>query len=117
MLSALIHLSLGPDERLGMLIVGFNKCIDVMPELFDRREGRTVQRLFSKMENRKPWRQQPGGHPQHAASVRGIGGRSRPAAICCMADAVRSRAFVRRKVEEELCYVATEALFEGKASE
>ena len=33
--AALIHLSLGPYERLGTLMIGFNKCIDVIPELFD----------------------------------------------------------------------------------
>lgn len=30
--AALIHLSLGPDERLGTLMVGFNKRINVIPE-------------------------------------------------------------------------------------
>jgi hypothetical protein len=53
--AALTHLSLGPDEQVGKLMVGFKKKrINVIPESLDRREGRTVQRLFSKMENRNP---------------------------------------------------------------
>src|ERR1041385_8688445 len=52
----------GPDERLGVLIVGFDEGIDVLSELFDRGEGGAMQRLsfqdgepdFNLVEPRSP---------------------------------------------------------------
>jgi hypothetical protein len=44
-------------------MAGFTKRINVTPEVLT--DVKDAQRLFSKMENRKPWRQQSGGHPQH----------------------------------------------------
>ena len=46
-----MDLGLGPGERLGVGIVGFNEGIDVLSELFDRGKGRTVQRLCLQIEN------------------------------------------------------------------
>jgi hypothetical protein len=49
--ATLIHLGFGLGERLGMLIIGFDEGIELVPELFDGREGHAVQRFCSKMEN------------------------------------------------------------------
>ena len=43
---------LGPDERLGVLVVGLDESIDVLPELLDRGEGGTAQGLA--LEDREP---------------------------------------------------------------
>jgi hypothetical protein len=40
-----MYLGFGPDERPGMLIVGFDEGIDVLLELIDRGERRALQRL------------------------------------------------------------------------
>ena len=41
----------GPDEWLGVLVVGFDEGIDVLPELGDGSEGGAVQRLSCRIEN------------------------------------------------------------------
>ena len=43
---------LGPDKRLGIDVVGLDKCIDVVCELFDQSEGCTAERLS--LEDREP---------------------------------------------------------------
>ncbi len=40
-----MDLGFGPDKRLGGFVVGFDECVDVRAELFDRCEGGAVQRL------------------------------------------------------------------------
>jgi hypothetical protein len=40
-----VNLGLGPDERLGILVIGFNESIDVLPELLDGRNGCAMQGL------------------------------------------------------------------------
>ena len=47
-----MDLGFGPDEWLGVGIVGFNEVIDVLPELFDRGEGRVVEGL--PLQDREP---------------------------------------------------------------
>ena len=47
-----MDLGLGPGERGGIDVVGLDEGIDVLPELFDRGEGRTVQRLS--LQDREP---------------------------------------------------------------
>jgi hypothetical protein len=42
----------GPDERLGVLIVGLDEGIDVLPEVLDRREGSAVEGLS--LQDREP---------------------------------------------------------------
>ena len=46
-----MHLGLGPNERLGFLVVGLDEGIDVLPELLDGNEGRTLQR--ASLQDRK----------------------------------------------------------------
>src|SRR6516165_1384316 len=50
--AALVDLRLGPDEGLGVAIIGFDEGIDVLPELLDRGEGRAAERLT--FEDREP---------------------------------------------------------------
>ena len=50
--AALVDLGLGPDEGLGVAIIGFDEGIDVLPELLDRGEGRAAERLT--FEDREP---------------------------------------------------------------
>src|ERR1700704_6303109 len=47
-----MDLGFGPDEWLGVGIVGFNEVIDVLPELFDRFEGRVAEGLA--LQDREP---------------------------------------------------------------
>ena len=47
-----MHLGFGPDERIGVCVIGFNEGIDVLSELLDRGEGSTVQRLA--LQDREP---------------------------------------------------------------
>jgi hypothetical protein len=47
-----MDLGFGPDEWLVVGIVGFNEVIDVLPELFDRGEGRVVEGL--PLQDREP---------------------------------------------------------------
>lgn len=80
-----------------------------------------MQRLFSKMENRKPWRQQSGGHPQHVEeawlAVRGAHVSALHSPIQSARKVLRVRRARRALVQwKELCYVASEAHFEGDAS-
>jgi len=49
----LMDFGLGPDERLGVGIVGIDERIDVLPELFDRGEGCSLQRL--PLQDREPF--------------------------------------------------------------
>jgi hypothetical protein len=44
--ASLMDLGFCPDERLGMLVVGVDEGIDVLPELLDRGEGGAVQGLL-----------------------------------------------------------------------
>jgi len=61
----LIHLSLGPDEQVGTLMVGFNK------------ESLTDVKDAPFLQDGKPqsWRQQSGGHPQHVENSWACDGR------------------------------------------
>ena len=47
-----MDLGFGPDEWLGVGIVGFNEVIDVLPELLDRFKGRAVEGLA--LQDREP---------------------------------------------------------------
>ena len=47
----LMDLRLGPGKRSGSGVVGLDEGIDVLPELFDRGKGSTVQRLACRIEN------------------------------------------------------------------
>jgi hypothetical protein len=47
-----MDLGFGPDEWLGVGIVGFNEGIDVEPELFDRGEGSAAEGL--PLQDREP---------------------------------------------------------------
>jgi hypothetical protein len=48
----LIGSGLGPDERLGVSIVGLDEGVDVLSELFDRGEGCAAERLA--LQDREP---------------------------------------------------------------
>jgi hypothetical protein len=48
----LIDSGLGPDERLGVSIVGLDEGVDVLSELFDRDEGCAAERLA--LQDREP---------------------------------------------------------------
>src|ERR1700693_1474936 len=48
----LMDLRLGPGKRSGSGVVGLDEGIDVLPELFDRGKGSTVQRLA--LQDREP---------------------------------------------------------------
>jgi hypothetical protein len=48
----LIDSGLGPDERLGVSIVGLDEGVDVLSELFDRGEGCAAERLA--LQDREP---------------------------------------------------------------
>jgi hypothetical protein len=37
--ATLVNFGFGPDEWFGVLIIGFDEGIDVLPELLERREG------------------------------------------------------------------------------
>ena len=50
--SALVDLGFGPDERVGVFIVGLDEGVDVLAKLGDGVEGRTTQRL--PFEDREP---------------------------------------------------------------
>jgi hypothetical protein len=40
-----VNFGFGPDEGLGVVVIGFNEGIDVLPELFDGCEGSAMQGL------------------------------------------------------------------------
>ena len=46
-----MNFRLGPDEGLGLGVVGVDEVVDVLPELFDRGEGRVVEGLPCRIEN------------------------------------------------------------------
>jgi hypothetical protein len=72
---ALIHLSLGPDEQVGTLMVGFNKRINVISESLTDVKDAPCRDFSPRWKNRKPWRQQSGGHPQHVENSWASDGR------------------------------------------
>ena len=47
-----MDLGLGPSKRGGIGVVGLDEGIDVLPELFDRREGSTVSE--TSFQDREP---------------------------------------------------------------
>jgi hypothetical protein len=47
-----MHLGFGPDERIGVCVIGFDEGIDVLSELLDRGEGSAVKRLA--LQDREP---------------------------------------------------------------
>ncbi|MGA9726542.1 MAG: hypothetical protein WBD65_05570 [Methylocella sp.] len=121
--AALIHLSLGPDKRVGALTVGFSKRIIVTPESLTGAKNAPC-RDFSPR-----WKTANRG-VNNLAGTRGMSkiaglamGRVRISALRSPFQSARKllrarrgrRAFVRWKLEEELCYVASEARFEGQA--
>ena len=58
-----MDLGFGPDEWLVVGIVGFNEVIDVLPELFDRGEGRVVEDCpFDPVEPGSPRRREMETH-------------------------------------------------------
>ena len=121
--AALIHLSLGPDELVGTLMVGFNKRINVTPEsLTDVKDApcrdfsprwktanRGVNNLAGTRSMSKIAGLAMGGVHISALHSQSYSKRTKSATSA-------RGAFVRWKVEEELCYVASEARFEGEAS-
>jgi hypothetical protein len=56
--------------------VSFNKRINVTPESLT--DVKDAPWLFSKMENRKPWHQQPGGHSPRVENSWACGGGRSP---------------------------------------
>jgi hypothetical protein len=120
--AGLIHLSLGPDGQVGTLIVGFNKRINVTPEsLTDVKDApcrdfsprwKTANRCVNNLVDTRSMSKIAG---LAMGNVHILDLRSPIQSARKVLRAAGSPRICSMKVEEELCYVASEARFEGEA--
>jgi hypothetical protein len=94
-----MDLGFGPDEWLGVGIVGFNEVINVLPELFDRGGGRVVEDCpFDLVEPGSPRRREMETHVGRTLEPAVVFGLVATMSFMKSRNSMRRRRFLRAVV-------------------
>jgi hypothetical protein len=119
--AALIHLSLGPDEQVGTLMLGFNKCINVTPESLTDVKDAPCRDLSPRWKTANRGVNNLSG-TRSMSKIAGLAMEAFTYPPCVVLFKASEKCYACGGLAahlfdgKELCYVASEARFEGEAS-